>query len=256
VALSSKLQKQMKTPKKTPKNGYLLHRGKVNGETYSVIVTGTKRRSYNSKTGNMLQIWFLLDRVNPVECVLTGLDAKTICQECPFASGRGCYVNTGQAPLGIFRAHARNPYPELLPKDYPSVFSGRTVRFGAFGNPTLLPLSKVKAITAICAGWTGYFHNWKNHRFAKQYAEFFMASTETLDSFKLAQSLGYRTFHASPVQPSGTRECLNSTQDLTCHECRLCAGLSKGNQSGVWIKPHGTFERAASAIAMGLNVTA
>ena len=37
-------------------------------------------------------------------------------------------------------------YPDLDPKDYGKVFGDRKVRFGAYGNPSLLPLAKVKAI--------------------------------------------------------------------------------------------------------------
>jgi hypothetical protein len=232
------------------RNGYILSKGRVAGETYTVIVTGVTRPSDNVKTGNMLQIWILLDRLSPVDGVQSGLDASTICRGCPFASGKGCYVNVGQAPLGVWRANKRGAYPELAPRDYASVFAGRSVRFGAYGNPTLIPLAIVRAIASVSAGWTGYFHDWRTNRYAKQYSRYFMASTETSDSYRLAQSLGYRTFHASPVQPAGTRECLSDARGLTCEQCKLCAGLSKGQQSGVWIATHGNKARLAGEIAM------
>jgi hypothetical protein len=109
----------------TKPNGYTLATGKVRGEAYTVIVTGVTRASDNVKTGNMLQIWILLDRVSPVDGVQSGLDASTICRGCPFASGNGCYVNVGQAPLGVWNANKRGAYPKLAPKDYAG--SGREV---------------------------------------------------------------------------------------------------------------------------------
>ncbi len=231
-------------------NGFVLHRGYVGGEAYTVIVTGVERESENDKTGPMLQVFIILDSLNPVDVVRSGLDATTICRGCPFSSGRGCYVTVGQSVLAVFIAHQKGSYPDLMPKDYAIVFEGRTVRFGAYGNPTLIPLSKVRAIARICSGWTGYFHDWREHRFAKQYAEFFMASTETTDSYRLARSLGYRSFHANPVQPAGTRECLATAKGLTCERCKLCAGLSKKQQPDIWVPPHGSrLNRALEAIS-------
>ena len=58
-----------------------------------IIATGLASKSVNVKTGDMVQIWILNKNINPVEAVMSGIDAKTICKGCPFASGNGCYVN-------------------------------------------------------------------------------------------------------------------------------------------------------------------
>jgi hypothetical protein len=228
-------------------SGYLIHKGETNGTPFVVIAT---LATSNRKTGNMVQIWFLLENVNPVQAVKEGIDAQTICRECPFASGNGCYVNVGQAPLAIWKGFHRGIYPQLDPKDYGQVFSGRKIRFGAYGNPSLLPIAIVKAIASVSNGWTGYFHDWRTNPFAREYAHFFMASTETENSFRLAQSLGLRTFHANPVQPTGTIECLSETKGLACADCKLCAGLSKSRLPSVWINPHGSKTAKAKAVAM------
>lgn len=228
-------------------SGYLIHKGETNGSPFVVIAT---LATSNRKTGNMVQIWFLLENVNPVQAVKEGIDAQTICRECPFASGNGCYVNVGQAPLAIWKGFHRGIYPQLDPKDYGRVFGGRKIRFGAYGNPSLLPIAIVKAIASVSKGWTGYFHDWRTNPFAREYAQFFMASTETENSFRLAQSLGLRTFHANPVQPTGTIECLSETKGLACADCKLCAGLSKSRLPSVWINPHGSKTAKANAVAM------
>lgn len=227
--------------------GYILYEGNKNGHKFAAIAT---LKTSNIKTGDMVQIWFLLTDTNPVQAVKDGLDSRTICASCPFASGNGCYVNVGQAPLGIWKAYKRGNYPELDPVRYASVFGARRIRFGAYGNPSLLPIAIVKAIAKVSKGWTGYFHDWRENPMAKEYAKYFMASTETADSFKLAQSLKLRTFHASPVQPKGTRECLSESHGMECKDCLLCSGLSKAGQRSIWINPHGSKTAKANAVAM------
>lgn len=228
--------------------GYIIHEGETrNGLPFVAIAT---MKTDNRKTGDMVQIWFVLRDVNPVEAVKTGVDASSICAGCPFAAGNGCYVNVGQAPLSIWRAYKRGAYGHVYPKQYSEIFSGRKIRFGAYGNPSLLPIAIVKAIAAVSAGWTGYFHDWKTNPMAAEYAKYFMASTETASAYAMAQSLSFRTFHVSPVQPAGTLECLSESKGLECAQCKLCAGLAKSRMPSIWINPHGSKSAKASAAAM------
>lgn len=232
----------MKTPK-----GYTLHRGIVNGRDFVVIATMS---SSNRKTGDMVQVWIMLSHMHPLDAVSSGIDASTICRECPFASGNGCYVNVGQAPTSIWKAYHRGIYEDAHPKDYPRIFKNRKVRFGAYGNPTLLPLSIVKAIASAGKGWTGYFHDWRTNPLAHGYSQYFMASTETKSSHRLATALGFRTFHVSPIKPDAAIECLSETHGMACSQCNLCAGLSKSRQPSVWINPHGSKSKRAGDAAM------
>ncbi len=227
------------------KNGYIIHEGIEHGERYAVIATGLKKASDNRKTGKMVQIWIILKDVHPVTGVKSGLDSTTICQGCPFASGQGCYVNVGQAPAQIWKAYNKGNYPFLNIKDY-NVFEGKSVRFGAYGNPTLLPIAKVKKICSFSSGWTGYFHNWKElpKAKAKAYNQFFMASTETQDSYKLAKELKMRVFHVSPEKPKDAIECLSDSHGIQCVKCQLCQGWNKKAKS-IWINPHGSTKKRA-----------
>ena len=237
--------------------GAVLHRGQVNGQEFVAIATF---ETENRKTGNMVQVWFLLTQTHPVAAVKSGLDAQTVCRDCPFANGNGCYVNVGQAPLSIWRAFHRGSYPFLSPEAYASVFSRRKVRFGAYGNPSLLPLAIVERIARISDGWTGYFHDWRSNPEAKAYARWFMASTETVDSFKAAIAAGFRVFHVSPEQPEGTIECLSDARGITCEKCRLCDGRYRSAGQAfrpagrvlpsVWINPHGSKQARAAAVAL------
>lgn len=220
-------------------------------ESQDVVAIATLKTS-NRKTGNMIQIWILDPNVNPVELVKSGKDAETICKGCPFASGNGCYVNVGQAPLSVWKAYKRGAYKRLHPKNYDAVFSGRSVRFGAYGNPSNIPLSIVKAIASACDGWTGYFHDWKEMTAekARAYGQYFMASTETEDSRRLADSLGMRYFHVSPNKPSDAIECLSDTKGIACADCKLCSGLSKSRIKSVWINPHGSKKKKAISASL------
>lgn len=229
-------------------NGYTLHETVENGERVAIIATGIKRRTNNRKTGDMVQIWILLADQNPVAAVQSGLDANTICQGCPFANGQGCYVNVGQAPLAIWKAYNAGKYPKLNPADYEKVFADRKVRFGAYGNPTLIPIAMVKAIASVSKGWTGYFHNWRElgQTKAKAYNDYFMASTESETSFNLANTQGLRVFHANQKQPENTVECLSDSHGISCAECQLCQGWNK-KAKNVWINPHGSKVKKAIA---------
>lgn len=238
--------------------GYLLHAGQVNGRPFVAIAT---LETDNPKTGDMVQVWFLLRDVHPVAAVQDGTDAETVCSGCPFASGKGCYVNVGQAPLSIWKAFHRGAYPFLSPSSYGEVFAGRKVRFGAYGNPTLLPVVLVDRIARISDGWTGYFHDWRTNPRAAEYGRYFMASTETADSFKAAIAAGFRVFQVSPTQPEGTIECLSDAKGLTCAECRLCNGrfgsaggafrpMAQRERPSIWINPHGSRSATAAAVAM------
>jgi hypothetical protein len=238
--------------------GYLLHAGTVNGRAYVAIAT---LETANRKTGDMVQIWFLLRDIHPVAAVKDGSDFATVCRDCPFASGKGCYVNVGQAPAAVWKAFHRGAYPFLPPGEYGRVFSGRRVRFGAYGNPTLLPLVLVDRIARISDGWTGYFHDWKSNPQAAEYGRYFMASTETASSLRQAITAGFRVFHVSPQKPAGAIECLSDARGMTCAECRLCNGrfgsagapfrpVSERQRPSIWINPHGSRSAAASAVAM------
>lgn len=233
----------MKTTKSTTKKnptGYTIWEGIVAEQEVIAVVTLS---SDNEKTGNMLQIWFLNKNTPPVAAASAGLDQVTVCQGCPLAGigkARSCYVNLGQAPNNIYNTAQRGGYPFLAPKNYAKAFGGRFVRFGAYGNPSLLPIELIKLIAEHSNGWTGYFHDWlqMGKEKALEYGRYFMASTENDFKLSVAKAWGLRVFHASQEKPEGMLECLNTTHGIQCIDCRLCAGKSKPAKD-IWIKPHG-----------------
>jgi len=222
-------------------NGYIIHEDCVR----VVIATGFASPSDNRKTGDMIQIWILVRACDPVEAIRTGLD-RLICGSCRhrgheeggrFGVERSCYVNPGQAPLGIWRAWKAGHYDSL---EYLSVFSGRRVRFGAYGDPTWIPLSLALAIAGVSSGHTGYTHQWRKPSL-QGWRSILMASVDTAAELVIARSMGWSTFRVTADTDHHAHEtlCASDRVGTPCVDCLACAG-ARGGQRSVFIPAHGT----------------
>ena len=225
-------------------NGFILHEDSQR----VIIATGFETPSDNRKTGDMIQIWILVKSVDPVTAIRTGLD-RLICGNCRHRGHevdgkhgveRTCYVNPGQAPLGIWRAWRAGKYPTL---QFMNCFAGRKVRFGAYGDPTHLPLSLALAIAGVSSGHTGYTHQWRKPSL-QGWKQLIMASVDTTAELVIARSMGWSTFRVSPDMDHHTMETLCASDRLgtPCADCLACLGSRNGIQS-VWIPVHGTGKR-------------
>ncbi len=216
-------------------NGYILHE-----DTHRVIIaTGFSTKSDNRKTGDMIQIWILVKAVDPVQAIKEGLD-RLICGSCVHrgdgtGSGRSCYVNVGQAPLGIWRAWKAGNYPPLRSLE---AFTGRKVRFGAYGDPTHLPLPLALAIAGVSSGWTGYTHQWRKPSL-QGWRSILMASVDSIAELVIARSMGWSTFRVGSEASVGESLCASDRDGTPCAVCQLCAG-ARGGLESVHIPPHGS----------------
>ena len=230
--------------------------GAIIWSDWNVVAIATTE-SDNVKTGPMIQIWLIDRNLHPVESIRSGKDSTLQCAGCPFASGAGCYVSP--LPLmAIWRKFQRNEYPTLsfFSPEWQTFWKGKAVRFGAYGNPSLLPLPVVESIAKLALKHTGYFHNWKEMSVAeaRAYGRFFMASTEPWNVQK-ASALGLRTFTVFPegTQPESVGiECLADSKGLTCTQCGLCDGTERSAKRSVplpsvWIRVHGYKTKKATA---------
>ena len=226
---------------KTRNKMYIIH------QTSDIIAIAT-RNSSNRKTGKSVQIWIMDARMHPSESRNTGADADNQCNGCEFASRNGCYVNDN--PLGaIWRAYQRGSYEFLHmgTREWYDFFSVPYVRFGAYGNPSHLPLEMIYDISKLAKRITGYFHDWHQMpaTLAKAYGRYFMASTNE-KNVEYAKNLGLRTFTVSDSAIVNDIECLADAKGLTCSECGLCDGNNRrSNLPSVWINPHGYQVRKA-----------
>ena len=152
--------------------------------------------------------------------------------------------------MALYRTYKNGGYSHLQmgSPEWDSFFRGASVRFGAYGNPSHLPLEMIENIANLSVSHTGYFHDWNIMPvpLAKAYGKYFMASCEP-SNVAFAQNLGLRTFTVVPEAPSDNRfgiECLADKSGLQCIDCGLCDGNSRSaNRSlplpSVWIKAHG-----------------
>jgi len=236
--------KAEKRARKPRENGYIIWEN----DEIVAIATGFDSKSSNSKTQDMIQTYFLLKDVHPVEAVAQGLD-KRVCFDCPFSGGNGCYVEVGKAPVSMWRKYRRGGYHYLIDL---SLVRGRKFRFGSYGEPVLLPIELVRTIAAASEGWTGYTHQWRNVANLK-YRDYFRASTSDVDD-QLAQSWGWKTFCVSDrregsilcpasheaIELASKRHAWNSLygsskqwKQANCADCGMCSGLLRKTPRGV-----------------------
>ena len=215
-------------------NGYILHE-----DSHRVIIaTGFAHPSENRKTGDMIQVWILVKACDPVEAIRTGLD-RLICGNCVHrgdghGADRSCYVNVGQAPLGIWRAWKAGNYPPLRSLEG---FTGRRVRFGAYGDPVHIPLPLALAIAGVSSGWTGYTHQWRKPSL-QGWKTLLMASVDSVAELVIARSMGWSTFRVGSEASTGESLCASEAIGTPCAVCLLCAG-ARGGLESVHIPPHG-----------------
>lgn len=172
-----------------------------------------------------------------------------VCMDCPFAVSNGaklsaCYthkVMQYSGFLSMLRSIGKqyksfDDIPTYEAKHHLEVIGiseGRFVRFGTYGEPSLIEPRLVERICYVAKSWTGYTHQWKkvNH----DYAKYFMASTHTIEEEYTASLIGYRSFVASPKPISQFISCPASKEMgfiSNCSKCGLCSGtMGKGKKS-------------------------
>lgn len=222
------------SPSPRKPNGYILHED----SSRVVIATGFRRKSANRKTGSMVQIWVLVRSEDPLQAVASGRD-RLICGSCPLRGSKGkkraCYVNVGQAPKAVWKAYKSGSYPPLTDIN---VFLRRTVRFGAYGDPTHLPIAIARQIAVVSNGWTGYTHQWRKPSF-QPWKFLVQASVDSRAEKELAESMGWGTFLVIPKgspHPTNAIECLSDKSGVQCHDCLLCSGKGRS----IFIEAHGS----------------
>lgn len=201
--------------------------------------------STNAKTGNMIQVYILDSTQHPVEAVQNGTD-DVICGDCPLRSGNGCYVIVLQGPSQVWKQYHAGKYPVFnrFDNNHVNNFRGRSIRWGAYGDPVYIPYETIVFFNSLVENWTGYTHQWD--KCDPIFANVFMASIDKLWQVELASSKGYRWFRAEtdymkqpdeiycPASPEGGNKS-------HCVSCGLCNGSRGSNdpRKNIVIKPHG-----------------
>ena len=233
-----------------------------------VVIMGLKG-SRNPKLGKMLQCWIMRSDIAPATALKEGLDIS-VCGDCKHRKhkygkdGKGaasCYVNLNQAPAKIFGAYKRGIYP-LFSSEHIQYIENKEVRLGAYGDPAAVPIEVWENICQYSKNNTGYTHRWKNRNLNTiKLQKYVMASVDTLNEKKQAESLGWRTFRillppkylTSPklVQQMGIVESNEivcpATRDIpkspTCVKCGLCSGIRENDtRKNITVVVHGSWK--------------
>lgn len=229
------------------------------GRPYVVVAVFGK--STNNKTGDMIQVYILDDgEEKPTETAKNGND-KTVCGDCPLrgilGKMRRCYVNLGQGPRSVWETYKRGAYPEYDTAEHKKHFAGRLIRWGAYGEPVLIPVDIVSELCEVAEGWTGYTHQFRRPEF-QAYRRFFMASVHG-EGWREAVSLGWRFFHSSADGEAvpGSFLCPASAEAgkrLTCATCLACYGndreVGAPQAASVRLGMHGGFGVMAAVRAL------
>jgi hypothetical protein len=239
--------------KKLPKS-VVVYQGpsRFDGAPIVAVVTGLRRASNNPKTGRMAQLWILRSDMSPLEAIDRRADFS-ICSDCKLrgngSDDRACYVMVKNAPLAVYRAFKRGQYPTVDPSDVATYLaaSALPIRFGAYGEPTALP---VYVLNALAQGvrFTGYTHQWNAPHVARLYRHLLMASVDTSAEFAAATAQGWRTFRTrSADAPLLATEIMCPASDemnhrTTCADCALCDGSRGTNdrRRNIAIVVHGS----------------
>jgi len=196
-------------------------------ENSKIVVIATFKTT-NNKTGNMAQIWILNRNTDPITSVKTGED-RNICGNCKHR-GSSCYVNVAFAPNNIYKKYIKNGYKYGKPKD----FLAEDVRFGAYGDPALIPFNLIKDIAKYSNSYTGYTHQWLTCD--QRLKDYLMASVDTYSEMKQAQSMGWKTFRIlGETDEPELFETKCPSDVLTCRQCKKCDGKT----SNIYINVHG-----------------
>lgn len=234
----------------TKSKGYILDRfnSPIDGEECVAIMT---MESSNRKTGNMAQVWILLEGINPVEAISTGND-YSICGNCPHRKDpildtRSCYVNTGQAPLSVWRTYKRGGYSEDLTYiEGKKILKNKFIRWGAYGDPGIINPQIFHAVNQLAAGHTGYTHQWRED-FAQVYKGDFMASCDGLSDYLEASAHGWKCFSVAAKGSTGQgKQCPATVNDSAaqCVTCKLCTG----DKADIWVEAHGIGAKHITAV--------
>lgn len=210
------------------------------------IVVLTTQKSKNRKTGNMLQVFYLLKDTDPNKAYKAARGqeksaAQTVCGGCPHLIDGSCYVLFHQAPLSTWRRYKRGGHNnEALNTSLP-------VRLGAAGNPNSAPFKVSFDLVKKAPSHTGYVHQWLTCD--QEFKRITMASCDSKAEALAAQKLGWRTFRVAEVNDTellpgeivcpATQDKWNGTPKTDCAKCGLCSGTEGRGKCSVVVQAHG-----------------
>lgn len=223
--------------------GYTIFEGKspITGDDIIAVIT---LKSTNIKTGNMASMWILHKDLSPIEASKEGKD-ESICGMCPHRHNLGgaCYVTLFQAPLQVWKSYHKGNYPKVNDM---SIFEGMSVRFGAYGDPNVIPIDILVQLKSVVKNSTSYTHQWKTESDNESLKAVSMASVDNKAEATLAIENGWRYFRVtndiSDIDKATEIVCPNTTKGIQCIDCGLCKGNTI-KAKNIVIEVHGSKKK-------------
>ena len=223
--------------------GYTIFEGKspITGDDIIAVIT---LRSTNIKTGNMASMWILHKALSPIEASKEGKD-ESICGMCPHRHNLGgaCYVTLFQAPLQVWKSYHKGNYPKVNDM---TIFEGMSVRFGAYGDPNVIPIDILVQLKSVVKNSTSYTHQWKTESDNESLKSVSMASVDNKAEATLAIQNGWRYFRVtndiSDINKATEIVCPNTTKGIQCIDCGLCKGNTI-KAKNIVIEVHGSKKK-------------
>jgi hypothetical protein len=228
--------------------GLILYKGPSQIDGRMIVAIATFKSS-NDKTGKMVQVWIMCADVDPILAIKEGRD-YSVCGDCKHKHIGSCYVNIAFGPDNTFKAYIKDKY---VPYDdsHASMFEGRELRLGAYGDPAAVPIEVWDKFTALSDGHTGYTHQWNTRKVHPRLKNYCMASCDNTTEYRKAKDLGWKCFRIRmsddfnvATDRLGYNEfvCPASNEagrKTSCNKCRACMGLEAKTKKDPVIIIHG-----------------
>lgn len=180
--------------------------------------------------------FFAQDQSNCLDCPLSGNSGTGKCYTHKYMQFSGFLSqlrSVGVSNIGGLDEAKRSAIVDMC--------RGRYVRFGTYGEPSLMPVDLVSAMVDVSRSHTGYTHQW-DKVWAQDYAPFFMASVHNQGEELEAKAMGWRSFiTVDKGQESDAVQCPASKEagfKATCASCNLCSGRRVKTLKNIKINKH------------------
>ena len=171
------------------------------------------------------------------------------CLDCPYSGNSGsgkCYTHKFQQYTGFLsmlrsiKANQLTPLTSQKREAIIKMCTGSYVRFGTYGEPSLVPLYLIRQMAEASSTWTGYTHQYLKP-WAKEYGQYFMASAHNQYDAHVAHDKSYRSFIASQNNDEDAVSCPASKEagfKSNCASCGLCSGTLGRGKTNIKILEH------------------
>lgn len=179
-----------------------------------------------------LKEFFKLDKANCLDCPFSGNSGNGKCYTHKFMQFSGFVSmlrSINDSDLTILNNDKVNKILAMCKDTF--------IRFGSYGEPSLMPIYLVDSMSKVSKNWTGYTHQYAKD-WAKEYKNYFMASIESA-----TEKTDWRSFRVlvNNNYDSNAIQCPASVEGgktSNCAKCGLCSGLLGKGSKDVKILQH------------------